>query len=110
MKLDVTERLKDRSGVILAENGRDLTLRDVLLVALDTPLRGDENLGMPEKSRMYELGDRILREDTPALSAEEIALLKERVGKGCLVVVAGQVARLLDPDSVALKRLGGEQP
>lgn len=100
MQIDVTTSLKDRYGKPLIDAGQQLTLRSVLLVALDTPLKGDDELAVSDKARMYIMGNRIVQNVTPAFSSEEITILKDRVGRGYHTLIAGQVMAILDPDSM----------
>lgn len=95
MKIKVTEAIVDLSGKAIG----DLTLRSVCNEVLLGQIPGDESLGGAKKAEMFALAMRIHDEDEPDLKAEEISLLKDRIGRGYSALVTGRAYELLDPPS-----------
>ena len=102
MKIKVTAILTDWDGEELTYQKTDgeqpipLTLREVCKNALRTSLPG-EQMGWAEKCDLWALGARIHDNDEPNLTAEEISMLKERIGKIYTPVVVGPAIIMLDP-------------
>lgn len=99
MKIDVTRAILDLDGRPVAIEGEPaLTLRSAIVNALLTPLKGDEALNGPSKLKNWLLAQRIHGDDSPDMKAEDIALVKERVGRGYTALVVGRVYEMLDPE------------
>lgn len=85
MKLLVTQVLKQRDGTSMKDNvdGKaiDAILRVALINALEAPLETDRNEQPIEKYKRSKLADRVYENDEVELSIEDIALIKDRVGK-----------------------------
>lgn len=99
MKVDVTQIIRDLSGQPLAGKPEDATLRKVCLEVLMNTLRGDESMSGAGKAQLYALGMRIHSEDHPDLSAEDLSLVKDRIGRAYAPLVVGQAYALLDPQA-----------
>lgn len=76
---------------------RPLTLRNVCLGALTNQIDSDRKCSGIEKNKQFLLSLRIQQEDTVDLTAEQITLLKDRIGKMCSVLVVGRSYEILDP-------------
>ena len=95
MNIDMTQMLVNPDGSPI-EDG--LTLSKVSFQVLWNPIRGDENTGADVKARCGQLAIKIADKEVVDLSAEEISLIKERVGRA--IAHPGVVLRvntLLDP-------------
>ena len=98
MLLDVTQTLASLTGEPLTDDkGKPLTLRDVCATALVSPYPDEQHLAGTEKVKRWELATRIVKQDKVELAAEDVARLKELVGKAWGVVVVGPAWELLDP-------------
>lgn len=78
----------------------DASLRGVCVQALWNPMRGDENKTAEQKIKCAALAQRIVANDTVALSAEDIVLIKDRINQAYPHpgIVAGAYA-MLDPSA-----------
>lgn len=85
MKLNVTQVLKQRSGEPIIDNDNgvavDATLRRGIINALEVALETDRNEQPIKRYERGKLADKVYDNDEVELSAEEITLIKERVGK-----------------------------
>jgi hypothetical protein len=110
--IDFTQRLVGANGEPLWQGGRDCkpdqvpgrdctreqqTLGDVALVALLAMIDEDKNLDPRKKFERDQLARKVFRAKNAALSAEEIALIKERIGKVLGPAQVGAAWPLLDP-------------
>lgn len=99
--IDFTTVLKGMDGKpLLASAAKDappLTLGEVCVNALETIMDSDRQMSGAEKFKLDDLARRIFEKSDVVLSAEDIATLKERVGKVYGPLVVGNAWRLLDP-------------
>ena len=101
MKVDFAQPIRDLGGQPLSEGGNTLTLGTVcinsLLVTLMTG-HGPEQLDGTAKVTHATLAQTIhTAEAAVDLKAEDIALLKDRVGRACIPIVVMRAWALLDP-------------
>jgi len=75
---------------------KKLLLRDVCIVALMNLISIDKDLSGKEKNKRFFLAMKLQKEDLVDLEAEDIALLKKRIGLMCTVIVAGRAWQLLE--------------
>jgi len=109
MKVPVTSVLYDIEGIplrdaaVISSTGailrpeRDFTLRKACTEALQTNGLAGDTLDGEERYRRYQLAIKIMSEDTPNLSAEEIAKLKRVIGLAFGAIVVGRAYEILDP-------------
>lgn len=93
--MDLTKPLLDLDGNSFPDQA---THKTVLIGALLNTLKGDEHMNGEQKLKLYTLSMKI--NDTAAecrLSAEDVVLLKDRVGRAFPPLVVGRVFELLDP-------------
>ena len=101
MVINVSKNLKTLTGETLKDsdgqgNAIDATLRMACVNALLAPLgQGKSESGM-DKVKKYELAKRIYAADEVELSAEDISLIKERVGTVYPAMIVGQVFEMLE--------------
>lgn len=76
------------------------TLRTVLLGACLSTLRGDELMDEKQKVPIYLLSKKISEKGDIELTAEDVVLLKGRVGKAYNPLVVGRAYEILDPASL----------
>lgn len=73
------------------------TLQSVVVLALTTPIRSDESIDINSKLSSYRLACKLAINEEVDITAEDIVLIKERIGKVIQnVVVIGRVFDLLD--------------
>ena len=88
--------IKDTEGRILRPE-RDFTLRKACTEALQAlNLSGDTPDG-EERYLRYRLAIKIMSDDSPDLSAEEIVKLKKLIGLAFGAIVVGRAYEILDP-------------
>lgn len=85
MKLNVTQVLKQRDGTpmkdVIDGNAIDAILRVAIINALEFSLEQDKNEQPIKKYERSKLADRVYENDEVELSIEDVALIKDRVGK-----------------------------
>jgi hypothetical protein len=74
-----------------------MTLGDIALYALIVPSEDERNLDPKKKFERDRLARRIYKNAHAMLSPEDVALIKERIGKTSSVVQVGAAWSLLDP-------------
>ena len=97
MRIDITQSLVGYNGEPVQNMaGVAFTLRAACCEAL-TAAYPDEKLTGEEKVKRFELARLLYVEDEPDVSVEDLALIKQLIGKGYGPVVVGPVWLLLDP-------------
>jgi len=101
MKLDVTQALCNFDGEPLRNetaDGEPITLKQICINSLMANLDSDANMTGEEKMRAYSLGQRLHDGTVVDLVPEDLALLKERVGKCYGPVIVGPAFTMLNGD------------
>ena len=94
MKLDTI--LVDRKGTtITGPDAESVTIRQVLLTAIDSSFEGDEKMDTATKLKLAKLGIKL--ETAESLTAAETTIALERAAKAFGPLVYGQVVKELDP-------------
>jgi hypothetical protein len=98
MKITVTQTLKNMDGQVMKDNDGqgnavDATLRMAIVNAVLSPVQKESGM---EKVKKYELAKRIHQSDEVDLTAEEISLIKERVGEVYPALITGQIWDILE--------------
>lgn len=97
MKIDTTKELMSISGQPLQNEDRtSTTLRHVIQNALLGGLQGDEKLSGADKLALWNLAKRASR-DEAEFNVEELATIKERIGRAYGPVVVGPAYEIIDP-------------
>ena len=100
MKVDMTQTLLGVDGnPVHDETGEAVVLRALCINALMAVMEEDKNQSGEEKLKADELARRLYNEDMPDLTPEELAKLKERVGKMYGAVVVGPIYRILNGEA-----------
>jgi hypothetical protein len=97
VKIDFSQELKDFTGepLKLNENSPNLTLKDVITLALKSPLQEDATLSLDAKIKLDRIGETVWS-GNGELEIEDAALIKERVSKVFPTpAVAGAVRRAI---------------
>jgi hypothetical protein len=97
VKIDFSQELKDFTGepLKLNENSPNLTLKDVITLALKSPLQEDATLPLDAKIKLDRIGETVWS-GNGELELEDAALIKERVSKVFPTpAVAGAVRRAI---------------
>ncbi|HEX4039029.1 MAG TPA: hypothetical protein VHX37_13295 [Acidobacteriaceae bacterium] len=99
--IDFTQQLTTLAGTPLPsspEKGASaLTLGDVCVNALETPLEADRGVSGEAKFKLDSLARKIYGKKDVLLTVDESALLKQRIGQAYGPLVVGQAWRMLDP-------------
>lgn len=95
MKVKVNNQLKDVEGKPLqGEKGKPLTMRDVCINSLLTPVQGDDEKAKWEKYEIFK-SMRDSKEEVD-LKIEQITILKKAVGKVQPPLLMGQIWDMLE--------------
>lgn len=95
MKLKINQQLRDVEGNILkGEKERPLTMRDVCINSLLTPVQGDDEKAKWEKYEIFK-SMRDSKEEVD-LKIEQITILKKAVGKVQPPLLMGQIWDMLE--------------
>lgn len=97
MKIDFSKKFTNFNGETLkdSQTGIELSLSDVCVEALMAVDQKDPIDGM-EKLKRYNLALDINKGKKDSLSAEEIVLLKELIGKYFTTIIVGQALPMLE--------------
>ena len=87
--------LTDLRGEPLRHEGKGTPMSQAVAEALIAPL-GDEDATGDAKAARYELALRVVKGGDVDLTVDELALIKERVGRGCVPLAVGQIYRVLN--------------
>jgi hypothetical protein len=77
------------------------TLKSVVFGAIQAQLMGDEQMSTDVKLRLYTVASKIAKGGVVEVSVEDLALIKDRVGRAYSPLVVGEAFRLLEQDYVA---------
>ncbi len=102
MKRNLDQVMTDLDGKEFADKA---TLKMVCFGAVSNPIQGDDALPMDKKMKQYALLQKINAGGVSDLSAEDIALIKERAAKLYPILIFGRTADLLEsePDLKSVK-------
>lgn len=105
MKLNLQRALLTIKGdLVRSPSGEAVSLRDVLV---DVLLIDEQNMAGEVKLRQYHLARALtVANDTIEVTVEDLAKMKELVGRFCTVLVAGQVMPMLDNPEASAPALG----
>ena len=96
MTLDVTQVLTGLDGEALMENDKPITLRPICINALMATMETDRGMSGEDKVKLWALAGKIQKEDRLALVAEDVALLKKRIGASYGPAIVGPAFLLLN--------------
>ena len=113
MNIDVTATIKDFEGTVLLVpnpkgNPKNATIRWACVEALMAMYQDEQTLAGEEKLKRYLLAQKIQKQKTPDLKAEEISLIKTLVGKNFTPAVVGPVYMVLEGKALHLVESGGD--
>lgn len=90
--------LLDQKGKPIVDNGKNLTLGDVVGHGLLAITESDKNMSPPDKLRSFKIA--MKAEGTQELSVSDIAFIIKRLGTILTPLLLGRVYEILDPDSL----------
>ena len=98
MKIDVEQVLTTISGEVL-EIAEDtpITVKKTCVDVLLAITEADKGSNGEQKLRYYNLANKIQSGGEVDLTAEEVVLLKERIGTICPTLIVGKMFEILDP-------------
>ena len=99
MKVDFDAMLKalDGNPIPFDDKGQPTTLKDVCVAPLVNELGNDrESSTGDDKFKRWQLAGRIAKGGVVEISADEVKMLKERIGKGYGAVIVGPAWTLLE--------------
>ncbi|KKN29313.1 hypothetical protein LCGC14_0845230 [marine sediment metagenome] len=95
MKIDISKLLKGLDGKPLVNQEEELTLGNVMGTAL-LMVYTDEQIGGDVKYKRHQIAQRLYGQKTIELSIEEIALIKDLIGKAYGPTVVGPAFDMLE--------------
>lgn len=97
MTLDVTQVLLGLDGEAIKDaDNKPVTLRPICINALMATMEADKGMTGEDKVKIWVLAGKIQKEDKPALEAEDVALLKKRIGAAYGPAIVGPAFLLLN--------------
>lgn len=106
MKISLNQKLKTLNGEVIKQSfekgkkieERELTFAEVFIQSLLTSFEDEQKLSGIDKMKRYVLAQKINRnkDKVADLTVEEVALIKELIGKGYNALVVGQVWETLE--------------
>ncbi|HUX03155.1 MAG TPA: hypothetical protein VMY35_19510 [Phycisphaerae bacterium] len=97
MTLDVTQVLLGLDGEPLLDGEKaSITLRPICINALMATMETDKGLSGEDKVKIWVLAGKIQKEDRPVLVAEDVTLLKKRIGSAYGPAIVGPAFLLLN--------------
>lgn len=100
MKIDFTKKFTNFNGEVLKDvtSSKELSLGDICIESLLAIDKTSNELDGVEKVKRYNLALEIHQGKKESLTAEEIVLLKDLIGKYFTTLVVGQALPMLDSD------------
>lgn len=96
MKVNVLDTIKNYDGSDLVNSeGKAVTLRDVISQACNTVLPS-EDLQAEEKTKLFQISMAVHNGEVVNLPVEQVATIKERIGRVYTPLVYGRASELLD--------------
>ncbi len=99
MKINFDTPIRDAAGQPMKDAGTDnvATLASVASGALFASLPGDESMQPTQKAEIGALGIALFAAGERDLRAEQIAMLKDRIGRAYAPLVVARAFEVLDP-------------
>lgn len=104
MTLDVRQVLTGIDGEAMMDGDNAVTLRPVCVNALMATLETDKGMSGEDKVKIWCLAGRIQKEATLELVAEDVALLKKRIGAAYGPAIVGPAFMLLNGTGASKKK------
>ncbi len=98
MKINFDAQILDLDGNPIKG---DASLKMITIIALLSPLQGDERMDMEEKAQLFSLAMRVNAGGTLDFKAEEVAKIKHRIGKAHTVLIVGRAIQLIEGEKDA---------
>lgn len=96
MKVNLLQLILDYEGKpVKDENGKEIELRAILSTALNSQLR-DEILTAEDKNKIFQLSVKLWKDDEADFTVDDLAFMKERVGKIHTPLAFGRVAEIFE--------------
>lgn len=96
MKINFTQPILDQNDEPVKE-GPFVTLRSTCTSALFAQIQGDDGLDPFKRAELGCLGMEIMKNDEINVTAEDIAMIKARIGKIAPNLIVHRAFELLDP-------------
>lgn len=100
MKIDAKQVIKNYEGedLLLDNEGTKATLRAVLVRSANSVEQG-EVMTAEDKSKAYQISNKLYASDEPNLTIDDMAFLKERVYKFFTPIVCGRVEEIFEGEA-----------
>ena len=97
MKIDFNAPIRDAAGNAMSDGDNPATLASISSGALFAPLPNDHKLEPARKAEYGALGIKLFEGGEHELKVEQIAMLKDRIGRVYAPLVVARAFELLDP-------------
>ncbi len=95
MKVDVSGVIKNYEGKPLKESGNPLTWRTVFSAALNATAEREVRTA-EDKAKSFQISNKLFKDKEVKLTVDDMAFIKERVGKFFSPLVYGRTCELFD--------------
>lgn len=95
-KIRVTDEIRDYFGQSVADFLGPLTLRRAILNALTNPKPEDESLSWTARRDIFELADKVAREDEVVTTGADLVMVMSRMPAGTSTLVVGRISEAMD--------------
>ena|SRR6185436_12502090 len=95
MRINTTQVLKNYEGKEILEDDKPITLRDVFSIGLNSQLP-DEKMTADQKAKIFQITTKLYTNNEVDLTVDQLALIKEQVGKVYNPLVYGRVCEIID--------------
>lgn len=96
MKRNFDTVIKDIDGKPFADG--TVTLKTLVITSIQIEAAGDERMPVTEKVDLFKIASKVVGGGDVELSAEEIAIIKARIGKTLKPIFVGRAFELLEAD------------
>ena len=95
MKIDFDQPMLELDGSPIVDGGKTVTLKDVALRALTTPMDDDRAVNGEAAFKRLELARRVYKGGTQDVDPGEAVTIRDRAARIFTVVISGQAYELL---------------
>ena len=100
MKIDFSAVIKDLAGEAVKDGDKDATLGRVACTALLASYADEQNLAAEDKVKRFRLAEIAAKGGEREVKVEDVALIKQLIGKAFAPLVVGRAYDIIEPPSV----------
>ena len=100
MKIDFSAAIKDFDGDAVKDGDKEATLGRVACTALLASYADEQNLAAEDKVKRFRLAEIAAKGGEREVKVEDVALIKQLIGKAFAPLVVGRAYDIIEPPSV----------